>query len=80
MQYKKFIEKYTANYLGLVRCNKRFLYATVGAPGSTHDVKLLKLASIYSDIIDGSVAPDLKTELGKFGETPLMTIVDSAFP
>ena len=40
--------------------NKRFLYAAVGAPGSTHYARLLKSASIYSDIINGLVIPDRK--------------------
>ena len=31
--------------------NKRFLYEAVGAPGSTHDARLLKESSIYSDLL-----------------------------
>lgn len=46
------------NNLGLVSCNKRFLYAAIGAPGSTHDARLLKSVSIYSDIINGLVIHD----------------------
>ena len=61
------------NNLGLVSYNKRSLYAAVGAPGSTHDARLLKSASIYSDIINGLVIPDSKIALGNFGEIPLVT-------
>lgn len=78
--YYSFKKKYTVNNLGLVSYNKRFLYAAVGAPGSTHDARLLKSASIYSDIINGSVIPDRKVALGNFGDIPLVTIGDSAFP
>ena len=68
------------NNLGLVSYNKRFLYAAGGAPGSTHDARLLKSVSIYSDIINGLVIPDRKIALGNFGEITLVTIGDSAFP
>ena len=44
--------------LGLIGYNKRFLYTAVGAPGSTHDARLLNESFIYSDIINGNVIPD----------------------
>ena len=44
--------------LSLIGYNKRILYAAVVAPGSTHDARLLKESSIYSDIINGNVIPD----------------------
>ena len=78
--YYSFKKKYTVNNLGLVSYNKRFLYAAGGAPGSTHDARLLKSASIYSDIINGLVIPDRKMALENFGEIPLVTIGESAFP
>ena len=68
------------NNLGLVSYNKRFLYAAGGAPGSTHDARLLKSASTYSDRINGLFIPDRKIALGNFGEIPIVTIGDSAFP
>ena len=67
------------NNLGIVSYNKRFLYAVVGAPGGTHDVRLLKLASIYNDTINGLIILDHQIALGNFGEIPLVTIEDSAF-
>ena len=33
--------------LGLTGYNNRFLYAAVGAPGNTHDARLLKESYIY---------------------------------
>ena len=65
--------------LDLIGYKKRFLYVAVGAPGSTHDARLLKESSIYSDIINGNVIPDRVVQLGDFGEIPLVTIEDSAF-
>ena len=66
--------------LGLIGYNKSFLYAAVGAPGSTYDARLQNESSIYSDIINGNVIPDRVVQLGDFGEIPLVTIGDSAFP
>ena len=78
--YYSFKKKYTIDNLGLASHNKRFLYAAVGAPGSTHDARLLKSASLYNEIIGGPVITDRKVALGNFGEIPLVTIGDSAFP
>ena len=66
--------------LGLINYNKRFVQAAVGAPGSTHDTRLLKKSSIYSGVINGNVIPDRVVHLGDFREIPLVTIGDSAFP
>ena len=77
--YYSFKKRYTVNNLGLVSYNERFFYAVVGAPGGTHDVRLLKSVSIYSDIINGLVTPDRKMALGNFGEISLVTMGDSAF-
>ena len=52
----------------------------MNAPGSTHDARLLKEPSIYSDIVNGNVLPNRVIQLGDFGEIPLVTIGDSTFP
>ena len=65
--------------LGLIGSNKRFLYAAVGTPESTHDARLLKESSVHSDIINGNVIPDRVVQLGDFREIPLVSIEDSAF-
>ena len=63
--------------LDLIGYKKRFLYVAVGAPESTHDARLLKESSIYSDIINGNVIPDSVVQLGDFGEIPLVTNTSS---
>ena len=52
----------------------------MGAPRSTHETRLWKESSIYSEISNGNVIPDRVVQLGDFGETHLVTIGDSAFP
>jgi hypothetical protein len=75
-----FKKKYTVNNLALTTYNKRFLYAAVGAPGSTHDARMLKESSFFDEVLNGRVLPDRKINLGDFGDIPLVTIGDSAFP
>ena len=67
-------------YLGLISYSKRFLYAAVGAPGTTRDASLLKESSIYFNITNENVIFDRVIQLGDFGETPIVTIGGSAFP
>ena len=66
--------------LGLVGYNKIFLYAAVGAPGSTHDARLLKESSIFHKILKGDVLPESVVILGDFRYLPLVIVGDSAFP
>ena len=60
--------------------DKRFLYAAVGAPGSTHDARMLKESSFFDEVLSGRALPDRKINLGGFRDIPLVTIGDSAFP
>ena len=55
--------------LGLIGYNKRFLYCGVGAPGSTHDSRMLRSISLYEKIISGNIIPDKGITLGDFGNT-----------
>ena len=68
------------NNLALTSYNKRFLYAAVGAPGSTHDARMLKESSFFDEVLSGRALPDRKINLGGFRDIPLVTIGDSAFP
>ena len=66
--------------MGLVGYNKRFLFAAVGAPGSTHDARMLKSTRMYHRILNGDVLPNRSMYLDGSGEIPLVTVGDSAFP
>ena len=61
------------NNLALTSYNKRFLYAAIGAPGSTHDARMLK-------VLSRRALPDRKINLGDFGDIALVTTADSVFP
>ena len=52
--YFSFKNKYTFTSMGLVGYNKRFLHLTTGAPGSTHDARLLRHTSLFREITNGA--------------------------
>ena len=52
--------------LGLAGYNKMFLYAAVGAPGSTCDARLLKESSTFQKILKGDVLPGRVISSGDF--------------
>ena len=56
--------------LGLVSYNKKFLYCTVGAPGSTRDARMLRNSAIYQKTVTGHVIPDRVIDLGDHGKIP----------
>ena len=66
--------------MGLIAHNKRFFYAAVGAPGSTHDARLLRHTLLFKDIVTGDAIPDQQLELGDFSTIPLVTLGYRAFP
>ena len=79
--YYSFKKIYTITNMGLVGYNKRFLALRAGAPGSTHDARLLRCSKVFKDVIAGDAIPDKAIDLGDgIGGIPLVTIADSAFP
>ena len=62
--YKK---RYSITNMALVAHNKRFMFAAVGAPGSTHDSRLLS-CDIYSEIENGNILPKGTFNLHPYGE------------
>ena len=78
--FYSFKKRYSMSNMGLVGYNKRFLYSAVGAPGSSHDARMLKSTRLYQEILNGGVIPNCMMQLDGFGEVPLVTIGDSAFP
>ena len=45
--YYSFKNKYTVTNMVLIGYNKLFLHLTTGAPGSIHDTRLLRYASLF---------------------------------
>ncbi|CAH3030183.1 unnamed protein product [Porites evermanni] len=55
--YFSFKKRYSVSSLGFIASNKRFLWAAVGAPGSTHESRLLKSCDLFADIQQGRIFP-----------------------
>ena len=47
---------------------------------STHDPRLLSYSTLFKDAQSGDGIPKKSKSLGDFGETPLVTIGDTAYP
>ncbi len=56
------------------------MWAAVGALGSTHDSRLLRNCQIYTQIENGDIFPNQNLNLSPYGEIPITTVGDSAFP
>ena len=65
--------------MGLIGHNKRFLNLTTGAPGITHDTRLLRHATLFRHIENDVAIPNKTIDLGEAGEIPFVTL-NSAFP
>ena len=66
--------------MGLAGYDKRFLNLTAGAPGSTHDPRLLCNTDLFKQIFNGQSFPGKTVDLGdEYGKISLVTIRDSAF-
>lgn len=63
--YFSFKKRYSVSSMGFIGSNKRFLWAAVGAPGSTHDSRLLRSCPIYNMILQGNIFPN--TSLKEIG-------------
>ena len=66
--------------MGWIAHNKRFLHLITGVPGSSHDARLLRYSTFFKDTKSGAGIPNKSIILGDFGEIPLVTIDDTAFP
>ena len=78
--YYSFKKRYTVTNMGLVAYNKRFLNADVGGIVSAHDARLLRESTVYRQILNGGGIPQRTLALGDYGEIPLTTIGNDAFP
>ena len=65
--------------MGFIGSNKTFLWATVGAPGSVHDSRLLKSCDLFADIQQGHVFPNTVLRTREYEDIPITTVGDSAF-
>ena len=78
-QYYNFKNFYSVVLLGLVDANYRFIWASLGAPGNTHDSTYFQSTSLWGDICSGNILPDKAVEVNGV-EIPPIILGDGAFP
>ena len=72
--------RYSVTNMGFTGHNKTFMFAAVGALGSTRDSRLLQNCDVYSKIDEGNLLPKSSLNLHAYGKIPLTTVGDLAFP
>ena len=78
-QYYNFKNFYSIILLALVDPKYRFIWASVGAPGNTHDSTLFQSNSLREKITAGSILPQSVLEIEGQAIQPLI-LGDGAFP
>ena len=78
-QYHNFKNFYSIILITLVDPKYHFIWASVGAPGNTHDSTLFQLTSLWEKITAGSISPQSVLEI-KGQAIPRLILGDGAFP
>ena len=64
--------------MALVDAEYRFICASVGAPGNTHDSTLFQSTDLWKKIVGGKMIPNLLQQVEDI-EIPLLILDDGAF-
>ena len=78
-QYFNFKGFYSIVLMTLFGAEYRFTWASVGAPGNTHDSTLLQSTDLWKKIVDGSIIPSVAQQVENV-EIPPLILGDGAFP
>ena len=78
-QYYNFKKFYSVVLLGLVDANYRFIWASLRAPGNTHDSTYFQSTSLWDDITSWKTLPGQVVEVNGV-EIPPIILGDGTFP
>ena len=78
-QYFNFKSFYSIVLMALVDVEYRFIWASVGAPGNTHDSTLMQSTELWDRIVAGNVIPNIVQQIENVDIPPLI-LGDGAFP
>ena len=78
-QYHNFKNFYSVILLALVDSQYRFIWASIGAPGNTHDSTLFQSTNLWQRITDGEVLSDYSFQRDNITIPPII-LGDGAFP
>ena len=78
-QYFNFKGFYSIVLMALLDAEYRFIWASVGAPGNTHDSTLMQSTELWDRIVAGNVIPNIVQQIENVDIPPLI-LGDGAFP
>ena len=78
-QYFNFKGFYSIVLMALVDAEYRFIWASVGAPGNTHDSTLFQSTELWGRIVDGNAIPNIVQKVNDV-DIPPQILGDGAFP
>lgn len=78
-EYHNFKNFYSIVLMGLVDAKYRFIWASCGYPGNSHDSIILQSTVLWDDIKQGKVISEIAKKIGNVSIPPLI-LADSAFP
>ena len=78
-EYHNFKNFFSIVLMALVDAKYRFIWASAGFPGNSHDSVILQATDLWQRITNGEVIPPISKEIGQSNVPPLI-LGDSAFP
>ena len=78
-EYYNFKNFYSIILMGMVDAKYRFIWASCGYPGNSHDSTIFKSTKLWEDMTDGEIIPQIGKDIGGVTVSPLI-LGDSAFP
>lgn len=78
-EYHNFKNFYSIVLMGMVDAKMRFIWASVGCPGSNHDSIIFRSTNLFTKLMEGYILPTY-TKLVEGVKVPFMILADSAFP
>ena len=78
-EYHNFKNFYSIVLMGMVDAKYRFIWASCGYPGNSHDSIIMQSTTLWQDITQGEILPGIAKNVGGVDVPPLI-VGDSAFP
>ncbi|XP_066028735.1 uncharacterized protein [Pocillopora verrucosa] len=78
-EYHNFKNFYSIVLMGMVDAKYRFVWASCGYPGNSHDSIIMQSTTLWQEIAQGKILPGIAKNVGGVDVPPLI-VSDSAFP
>ena len=78
-EYHNFKNFYSIVLMGVVDAKYRFIWASCGYPGNSHDSIIMQSTTLWQEISQGKILPGIAKNVGGVDVPPLI-VGDSAFP